>query len=521
LPGIDEWVRGRPAQALCKGPLLTPQVHDRVTSTKKHLKEGAKRRDGVRVRTRSSFRLAHLAWASVLVAMACSPSSPPPHPTPGGIVLITIDTLRADAIGSYGGPAETPAMDAMAEMGVLVERAYTPTPTTGPAHASLFTGLHPWRHRVLFNALPLDETLPTLAETLRDSDFQTAAFVSSYMLHPRFRFDRGFESYRFEASVPFNFHGQYIEEFYAKGDETTRAARQWLLENASPETAPFFLWIHYFDPHPPWEPPPPHRVATGALVDMKHKTIPRGVRDPRQLANMIRAYRGEVQFVDAQVGQILEALRELGIEERTTVILTADHGEGLGDHGHLKHNVNLYGELIHVPLILKGPGLPRGLRLQGQAQLEDLFPTILSLEAQLEDLFPTILSLAGVENAEEVDGVDLAPWLRGEQEQSPREVVMGRRRLYPGTPDLYFQQMGQKKWIGVPNGGGAEFDLGRDAFEQSPRNVDGVPSRLAEAIAGTLDDSAGGQAREMDQRMREALEALGYIDDSSAREEAP
>lgn len=449
-----------------------------------------KDRHGPGGRIRRTFAPAPMTFIVALVTIACTPS---PR---GGIVLITVDTLRADVLGSYGGPVETPVMDAMAERGVLVERAYTPTPTTGPAHASLFTGLHPWRHRVLYNAVPLDETLPTLAEVLLDHGFRTAAFVSSYVLHPQFRFDRGFEDYRFEASIPFNFHGQYIEEFYARGDETTLSARRWLLENASSKERPFFLWLHYFDPHAPWAPPPSYRVPPNDPVDLRYKTVPRGVGGPRRLAQMIRAYRGEVRFVDAQVGRILETLRELDVQDRTTVILTSDHGEGLGDHGHLNHNANLYGELIHVPLIIDGPDLPRGRRLQGQAQLEDLFPTI--------------VSLAGIESPRELDGVDLLPWIRGEQEHSPREVVLGRRQILRGSPDLYFQQAGNEKWIGIPSEAGATFDLARDTHEQSPREVDRLPSRLAESISDTLDDSTGGRPQEMDPRTRQALEALGY-----------
>lgn len=164
-----------------------------------------------------------------------------------GLVLVTVDTLRADHVGPYGGAVPTPAFETLAREGVLVDKAYTPTPTTSPAHASLLTGLHPWRHRVLENAVPLAPGFTTLAEILRGEGFDTAAFVSSYVLHARFGLDRGFDHYEFEPTESYAWRGEMTPGFWARGGATTERALRWLNRRDAPGAGRFFKWIGEVD----------------------------------------------------------------------------------------------------------------------------------------------------------------------------------------------------------------------------------------------------------------------------------
>jgi arylsulfatase A-like enzyme len=422
------------------------------------------------------------------LAVAAETSGPP-----GRVLLVTIDTLRADHVGAYGGPVPTPAIDALAREGVLLLEACTPTPSTGPAHASLFTGLHPWRHRVLDNAVPLPEELPGLATWMGAAGFSTAAFVSSYIVHQRFGFGRGFEVYWFEPTEAYSWRGRPRERFWTRGEVVVDAASGWITEHADER---FFVWVHLFDPHAPYAPPAGFRISEDAPVSLEAKRIPPGVRDASQLSALIRAYRGEVRYADAQVGRLVERLRILGLLDGTAVIVSSDHGEGLGDHGLLEHGANLHDELVRVPLVLRAPGLPRGRRLSGSAQLEDLAPTI--------------LSLAGVAIPPGLDGIDLVAWLAGREERSPRAAVLGRRKHYRGQPDRFFLRDWPHKWIGNPRGRGRAFRLDEDPLEQKGTVQAGLPEALRGAV-----DASHAVPREppvLDDEARRALEALGYLD---------
>ncbi len=172
------------------------------------------------------------------------------------ILLITVDTLRADHVGAYGGSLPTPALDQLAREGVSITGFCTPTPSTGPATVSLLTGLHPWNHGVLLNAVPFDAPdLPTLAALLRDGGFATAAFVSSYVLHRRWGFARGFDLHHFEPTQLTPWDGR-VRRFWSRGEAMTDAVLRWLEDHGDD---PFFVWVHYFDPHDPYSPPPSPR----------------------------------------------------------------------------------------------------------------------------------------------------------------------------------------------------------------------------------------------------------------------
>ena len=413
------------------------------------------------------------------------------------LVLITIDTLRADHVGVYGGPVATPYLDRLASQGVLVESAYTPTPSTGPAHVSLLTGLHLWRHRTLQNAVPLDPRLPTLADLLGQGGLETGAFVSSYILHRRFGFHQGFATYVFEPSEEYTWRGKLRPRFWTRGEETARAANRWLTKHAE---QPFFLWVHFFDPHWPYRPPVGFRVPPKDPVKLKGKKLPRdqSVRGIRHLKDLIRSYRGEIAYVDAQVGKLLERLRLLGAEKRTAVILTSDHGEGLGDHGIMEHGHNVFEELVRVPLIVRAPGVPAGRRVSGPAQLEDLTPTI--------------LAILGVAPPSTLDGVDLLPWLRGEVDISPRTAIVGGRAANKGKNRVFYIREGSKKWIGPRDGPGLIYDLDGDPGESNPGESAAMPSRLAEIFRLTEANGEGTATTPPDPETLRALQALGYAD---------
>lgn len=421
----------------------------------------------------------------VVLALGCSGG-----PRVENVVLVTVDTLRADAIRPYGGGLRTPGFDALASKGVVVEGACTPTPSTGPAHASLFSGLHPWNHGVLLNGTPMGDDLPSLAVIAQQAGLATAAFVSSYIVDARWGFSRGFDHYHFEPSKKWRYHGEMIG-FWDLGEETTDAALAWLREN---HEEPFLVWIHYFDTHSPYGAPKPYRNPKRLRIDLTGKSLPHKVRSLEHLEGLIRAYYGEVAYVDAQISRLLDGLRGLGLLRKTALIVTADHGEGLGDHGWLGHGRNLHDELVVVPLLVRAPGIPPGRRLRGPAQLEDLMPTV--------------LSLLGLPVPDGLDGVDLLPWLRGEVDESPRSAVVGRRAGYQKLPALFFQRRWPDKWIGEIGGDGQAYRLDADPRESSAVALP-APSILLDRIA-----RARGTEREqtLDEEARQALEALGYLD---------
>ena len=441
------------------------------------------------------------AIAALCVGAAPSAGMATAAETPTGpidrIVLITVDTLRADHVGAYGGPVPTPELDRLAAEGVLVEQACTPVPSTGPAHVSLLTGRYPWHHGTLKNAVPMDPRIPTLSEALGERGMRTGAFVSSYILHRRFGFHQGFDDYVFEPTESYEWRGKLREGFWTRGEHTTRAAMQWLTEHGS---EPFFLWVHYFDPHKPYLPPPGYALAPDTPIDLGGKTLPESVRGPGALRRLILAYRGEVAYTDAQIGRLVERLRLLDLLDRTAIVVTADHGEGLGDHGVLEHGLNLFDELVRVPLIVRAPGLPPGRRLAG--------------DAQLEDLAPTLLAMVGAEPPSDLDGVSLLGWLRGDVPQSPRRAAVGRRRPYQKFRDRYFQRSWPQKWIGTLDAGGsATFDLSADPRERKPTSAEGPPALLREALAGVRADAGAEASQDPDPEVRRALEALGYVEE--------
>ena len=301
-------------------------------------------------------------------APGCSGTPERKHP---GILLISIDTLRPDHTSAYGyGRPTTPVLDSLAREGALFAHAVSTSNWTLPAHMSLLTGLYPSGHGVEEQHDGLDPSIRTLAEALSESGYATAGFTSHTYLDARYGFARGFEHY--ETVVD------------RRAEEVSRRAVDWL---ASRETEPFFLFLHYFDPHWDYGPPEPHVRRFGA-VNPAHGTLdhlfPYFDREramPAQtLQDVLALYDAEIAYTDSQIGHVLDRLRDLGRLDSTVVVVVSDHGEEFGEHGSFGHGTHLHGEVTRIPLLVRYPPLvPRGERRTGVASLVDIPATVLSL----------------------------------------------------------------------------------------------------------------------------------------------
>jgi arylsulfatase A-like enzyme/cytochrome c-type biogenesis protein CcmH/NrfG len=279
----------------------------------------------------------------------------PPQANPApNLLLVTIDTLRADRVGAYGyAKGATPALDGLASRGVLVEDAVVQVPETRPSHVSIFTGRLPYEHGVRDNlSPPLDARFPTLATLLKDRGYATGGFIGAYPVSRDSGLDRGFD--RFDDPFGRGSGRAHDDRSARPAREVVDPALAWL---SGLGKRPFFAWVHLFDPHSPYTPPSPYRE--------RFKASP---------------YDGEVAYADAQLARLLEWLARSGEAARTLVVVTSDHGEGLGDHGEDEHLVFLYDTTLRVPLVMSWPGrLPQGARVKGQFRSIDLLPTLLDL----------------------------------------------------------------------------------------------------------------------------------------------
>ena len=269
-----------------------------------------------------------IAAAGLLVLAACTADRQPQTTAPRpNVLLITIDTLRADRVGH----GLTPAIDGVAAHGIRFTSARAAAPLTLPSHTSILTGLLPPQSGVRLNGVPLVGK-PTLGRLFHDAGYRTAAFVGAYVLDRRFGLSGGFDTY--DDRIPRDPAAGARLEAERRGDLVASAALEWLARS-SPQ--PFFAWIHFYDPHAPYQPPAEFLAKAGG-----------------------RGYDGEVAFADAQVGRVLDWLKSSGEQAKTLVVIAGDHGEGLGDHGELTHGMLAYDSTLKVPLVV---ALPSGLKL--------------------------------------------------------------------------------------------------------------------------------------------------------------
>jgi len=393
------------------------------------------------------------------------------------VVVVTIDTLRADHLGCYGySKIATPNLDGFSRKGVLFEHAVCQAPLTAPSHASMFTGLYPPMHKVRnTGGFVLDPSRSTLASVLRQKGWETGAFVGASVLKKRFGLGRGFDVYDDQMPKPDpNRITDYPER---RAGEVVDRAIAWLNQRSQ---KPFFLWVHVFDPHTPYDPPSPFR---------------------EQYAG--RPYDGEIAYVDQQLGRLFEAVEQKSGLRNTVVAVLSDHGESLGDHGEYTHGVFLYESTLHIAFLLAGPGVPAGVRIHQQAR------TI--------DLLPTVLDLLGEPPLPEVQGTSLTPLFHGKAPVAPYSYA---ETLFPkmnmGWAELRAIRTNRWKYIRAPKP--ELYDLVQDPGETT--NVIAGHSKEAETLEATLKTilaGAGAQAAEkvetamVDHKTMQQLKSLGYL----------
>src|SRR5262245_51532367 len=400
----------------------------------------------------------------------------------GSVVLITLDTLRIDAVGAYGcSPSVTANLDALAADGVVFDQAYTVAPLTVPAHASMLTGLVPLRHGVRDNGVAaLPQSAVTLAERAKEAGFQTAAFLGSVVLDQGFGLEQGFE--RYEAPARPFFNGPAMGYAERPAAEVATLVTNWL--HAREPERPFFLWAHLWDAHAPYAPSPENKRKAGG-----------------------NDYLGEVLADDLAVGRIVAALRAEKLFDSTLVIVVADHGEAFAEHGELSHGPFVWNTTLRVPLILHLPGGARAGKH-------------VAAIASVADVFPTALVAMGLEpGAEELDGLDLlegVPDARGAYFESYYGYLNFGWHPLAGWVDA------QGKSIHAARV--RLFDPAHDAKEEHDLAAErsaAIAAHRAALLELAHRPSLARDAEGFDPELKRALQAVGYAAFSEASTEVP
>jgi choline-sulfatase len=442
-------------------------------------------------------------------AMAGTTKPPPAKSQPPNVILITLDTTRADRMGFLGSKRGlTPNLDALARQSVVFTHAYSQVPLTTASHATILTGTYPQFHQVNDFGVPLAEDLPYAPYIFRGNGYHTAAFVGSLVLDPNTRsapgFERGFDLY----DAGFHRRHQGEDRYQAierRGGEVVVHALAWLNVH---QKGPFFIWVHLYDAHDPYDPPEPYKT--------KYASAP---------------YDGEIAYVDAAVGKLLSQLRVRGLYDGALIAVMADHGEALGDHGETTHGIFLYDETIRVPLLFK---LPRersaGKRIESRAGLVDVLPTILEAvgiavphdvqgESLLSMLKPTMLKPATLKPAP----AGQAGAVTSKAPEAAHDRPAYAESDYPhrtfGWSSLRALRTGKYLFIEAPH---------KELYDQSAdpkaeHNLSTTSVAVTDTLAGQLDAfrQKTGSSKEApkvstDPELQERLNALGYVADSSA-----
>jgi arylsulfatase A-like enzyme len=370
-------------------------------------------------------RLAAILTAAGCALAGCGWLTRPASPRVTGLVVITLDTTRADRLSPYGFMnVSLPALERLARESVVFDAATTVAPLTLPAHTSLFTGLLPPHHGVRDNVdPPLPESFTTLAELLESRGFRTGAFVGSVVLDPDRGLRQGFGEY---TSVP-PVHGPFERRRQRRADAVVDDALRWLEKVDQAGNAPFFLWVHLYDAHAPYDPPEPFASQYG-----------------------YNPYVGEIAYTDSQIGRLIEGLDRRRLLNRSAVVVAGDHGESLGERGEPDHGIFVYENVLRVPLFVRAP---------------QLRPGRIGEVVRLTDVMPTVLDVLGVPSPA-VDGISLLPLVRGQVRDLDLEAFaesIQPERL--GWSSLRALRVGRYKVIDAPRP--EFFDLERDPFEQT------------------------------------------------------
>ncbi len=451
-------------------------------------------RDGGRARPKIPWSIvAFFVFVAMLAAGACGQRRGAETPRsaagalPRGVsasdlnlLIITLDTTRADRLGAYGWPRSvTPTLDRFAAEGVLFEHAVAPAPLTLPSHSSLFTSKFPPAHAVRDNGgFFLDERETTLAERLKARGLKTGGFVGAYVLDRHWGIAQGFDTYYDNFDLA-KFDTPSLGDVERPANDVTDHALQWLQSAADSR---FFGWVHYYDAHSPYAPPEPWRT---------------------QFAD--RPYLGEIAFVDSQIARLRQFLEDRRLLDRTIIVVIGDHGESLGDHDEATHGFFLYESVLHVPLIVRAPY--DGIRAR---RVADLVRSV--------DVVPTVLDLMGLPPADKSDGVEgqsVVPLMTG----AVRDLGLAAyaEAVYPryhyGWSDLRSLTSGRFKFIEAPRP--ELYDLEQDPRET--RNLYGERQALADRMAAVLRSMEAGASRDarpaadVDADARARLAALGYV----------
>ena len=425
--------------------------------------------------------------AGVAIGSACARKDRAATPRAQNLVLITIDTLRADHVGAYGwAAARTPTLDTLARDGAVFERAYAAAPITLPSHATIISGRYPPGHGARDNGIRMSSSVPTLATELRARGFKTAAFVAAFPLDHQFGLSSGFDVY--SDHLPRGPGGRLANERPAS--QVIDEASAWL-HSAGPKgsalPAPpaqrFFLWVHLFEPHAPY----------GDPTDTTRTALQR--------------YDDEIATADSQIGRLMKPLRPLTGD--SLIIVAGDHGEAFGEHGEFAHSIFVYDTTLRVPLTMTGPGIRAGTRVEDPVTLADVAPTAIRM-------------LGG--SIKEVDGVDLTPALAG--------TPLPKRELYAesfapliefGWAPLRAIRSGPWKFVAAPTP--ELYDLDHDAAERT--NVAPAHEQVSRDLERRVNSYSpaafgGSIASPLDPQTAERLRALGYSsgsrrDDTVAR----
>lgn len=437
------------------------------------------------------MRRSILLFLLVILPLGCARQESERRPN---LILISLDTFRADHLGSYGHPqVRTPHLDRLCREGTQIAECYTSVPLTLPSHATLLTGASPRRHGVHENgAYILEEKWTTLAEYLRDSGYETGAIVSSFQLEKKYGLAQGFDSYddRFPGET-----AVYDERVVRgpKGEHFRLNSAEKRAENVTAALAdrlprsdgePFFLWLHYFDTHVIYDPPPPYSAMYA------------GEPYPENL------YSGEVSYVDHHIGELIKLLEERGLYRSTLIVVIGDHGEGLGEHRETYHDQFIYDSTLRVPLIIGGGAVP--------ASWNRLVPG----PAAGENLLPTLLDLLKVEwKRDDVDGVSLLARREGDDGgDEPAQYLETYAPMQNLCSKLFGLRQGSWKYIEAATP--ELYNVDADPGERSNlARLDANAGRVAQMRSILMErlSDVEAPAAQIDAGTRERLEAIGYL----------
>ena len=449
--------------------------------------------------TRATLRVVAIAMVAVVVAIggylgyrgltgARAPAFV--HQADQNVLLVTIDTLRADAVGAYGGRVRTPNLDHLAALGLRFEAAHAHAVTTLPSHASILTGLYPTQHGIHDNdGFRLSPAIPTLASRLKASGFATAAFVGAFPVDSRFGLTTGFDVY--DDHYPGTSGGREFILPERRGDVVVALANAWL----GAQRGKWFAWVHLFDPHAPYRPPAP--------FDREYASSP---------------YHGEVAFADSVLAALFEAVGRASGGRPTLVIVTGDHGEGLGDHGEQTHGLFAYESTLHIPLIVAqfSAGQAPWDTAPSSGATGGGFPV--PTPVRHVDIVPTVLDLLGLPAAADLPGrsllTSIVPGSDGSRDSYFEAMSASLNR---GWAPLKGLVVGREKYIDLPI---VElYDLKADPGEAT-NLADRTPERVRAldiSLRAVPARAAGAAARQTnDAEATERLRALGYVSGNAA-----